>query len=255
MSARCPISAIVVTVILPLVASADEPGPGEVERQLRAQGLVPMKAPPACSQDDPNPRYWVSGDIAKPVITLTRREHAASQTSLRGKRFEYSSVDHGEFGGSLNVSQDRGKPRVLLDANVIHLLPAGDDLFVFSGSAHLGSSVGAVHIIENYDTAPSLQPFTRLPAKPDVIAMDPRTWRIVVVTETSVSEIWAGFYNVITARQHRFPHATSALVSWPNFLIGHCGGVALLELPWRRHRPPALDHSDQITIVSYWTRR
>jgi len=255
MSARCPISAIVVTLILPLVASPDEPEPGEVERQLRAQGLIPMKAPPACSHDDSNPRYWVSGDISKPVVTLTRREQTGSQTSLHGKRFEYSSVDHGEFGGSLSVSQGQGKPRVLLDANVIHLLPTGDDLFVFSGLAHMEMSVGAVHIIENYDSAPSLQTFTRLPAKPDVIAIDPKTWRIVVVSENSVSEIWAGVYSVITARQHRFPHATSALVSWPNFLIGHCGGVALLELPWRRHRPPALDQSDQITIVSYWTRR
>jgi hypothetical protein len=164
-------------------------------------------------------------------------------------------VDHGEFGGSLSVSQGPAKPRVMLDANVIHLLPVGDDLFVFSGLAHMGLSVGAVHRIENYDSAPVLQLFTLLPAKPDVIAMEPKTQRIVAVSEISVSEIWGGFYNVITARHHRFPHATSALVSWPNFLIGHCGGVALLELPWRRHRPPALDHSDQITIVSYWTRR
>lgn len=242
-------------MILPLCASADDPAPGAVERQLRAQGMVPMEAPPACSQDDSNPRYWVSGDIAKPVIALTRRDQAGGQTSLRGKRFEYTSVDHGEFGGTLSVSRGQAKPRELLEANVIHLLPVGDDLFVFSGLAHMGLSVGAVHRIENYDSAPALQVFTRLPAKPDVIAMDPKTWRIVVVSENSVSEIWAGFYNVITARHHRFPHATSALVSWPNFLIGHCGGVALLELPWRRHRPPALDQSDQITIVSYWTRR
>lgn len=242
-------------MLLPLVVAADDPEPGDVERQLRAQGLVPMKVPPTCGGDQSHSRYWVSGDIMKPVVSFTRPEHAVYQTSLDGNRFEYTSVDRGEFGGSLSVSQGRAKPRVLLEANVIHLLPTGDDLLVFSGVAHLGMSVGEVHIIENYDSAPALQLFTRLPGKPDAIAIDQKTRRIVVVSENSVSEIWGGFYTVVSARQFRFPQATSVLVSWPNFLIGHCGGVALLGLPWRRHRPPALDRSDQITIVSYWTRR
>jgi hypothetical protein len=176
------------------------------------------------------------------------------QTSMSGKRFEYTSENRGEWGGSLRVREGNRKPRVLLEANVIHLLPFGEDLLVFAGLAHLGMETGEVFIVDAYDTSPVARLFTRLPEMPKVIAMDEKTRRIAIVTESSVSEIWGNSFSVLTARHFRFPRATSALVSWPNVLIGHCGGVALLELPWRRHRPPAPDGSDELTIVTYWAR-
>jgi hypothetical protein len=236
---------------------AAEPEPGAVEESLRAQGFVQMKAPPECGHGDSRQSiYFVSGDIANPVISGRASAAQTFQTSLRGKRFEYASENRGEWGGTLRARDGRNKPRVLLEANVIHLLPAGDDLFVFDGLDHLGVDFGAVHIVADYDSAPRERLFTQLPGMPTAIAMDPKTRRIAIVTEFSVSEIWGNrYYTLLTARHFRFPRATSALVAWPNMLIGHCGGVALLEFPWRRNRPPAPDGTDQITIVTYWTRR
>jgi hypothetical protein len=255
MEFTCRVGLLSAIVLWPLANHAAEPEPGEVARQLRIQGFDPTKSPAVCIGRDSRPVYRVSGDITRPVITLKTTPNPGHRTALRGRRFHYSSVDHGEFGGTLFVREGDGPQRSLMQTNVVDLVPAGKNLLVFAGLAHVSMSSGDIWVVEAYDSAPKLRFLTQLPEKPDVIAEDPETHRIAIVSEFSVSELWGDFYSVLTARHHRFPHASSAVVSRPNILIGICGGVALLEFPWRRNLPPALDGSDQITIVTYWTRR
>jgi hypothetical protein len=59
--------------------------------------------------------------------------------------------------------------------------------------------------------------------------------------------------DVLMARHAPLPDANSVLsVSKSEILIGICGGIAQVHLPWRS-RPPDAEYN--IPIVTYWTRQ
>ena len=97
-----------------------------LDRQLRAQGLVPSASPPTgCTL----PAFAVRGTPAKPEFVKTDTEKGASALALQGKHFRYSCENRGEWGGSFKVWDSKGGARELLESNVLHLAPVGRGLY------------------------------------------------------------------------------------------------------------------------------
>jgi len=249
------ISLCVAWLLMAIAGHAHDPQLVPVESALRAAGLAPTDRTPPCGSDLRLPHYLVSLVDGGIEISMAPRAPAKRwRRSITAGGFEYTSENNGEFGGKLVVRKGRAAPMVLVEDNIIHLEPHGDQLLVIAGLSHLGLSSGTVYIVDTYATAPKLRLFTHLPEAPETVAFSPR--RTALISNYSVGEIFADWkYDILTARRYPIPQPNSAVYVDTDLVIGFCGGVVVLETPWRHNLPPSPDGSDQITIVTYWTRR
>ena len=223
-----------------------------VERTLRAQGLVPGKKPPAEQGDW---AYAVRGTPEKPEFEEWEcYPFTEGRTSFKGKRFEYLANNRGEWGGEFSVRDGKGVARTLIRENVVEILPAHDELLVFTGLDHGSMDHGAVYAIEHYDEAPRLRFITLLPGTPRVVIDDEHRGGFLVLTRLSLSVIRTHMdrIEVLMSRHAPLPDANSVLsVSKSEILVGICGGIAQVHLSWRSRMP---DPEYNIPVVTYWTR-
>lgn len=99
-----------------------------------------------------------------------------TNTSSNSKKFEengviYSGTSNGEWGGKLSVTQNKST-KVLMEGNIVQLLPVLDGLYVFEGLAHLGSSKGSVYVIQDRRNPVAPERLTLLPDAPVVVSQD-----------------------------------------------------------------------------------
>lgn len=151
----------------------------------------------------------------------------------------YEGADHGEWGGELAVSDAAGNRRVLLKENVRALLPAAQEILVFTGLAHLGTSRGAVHRVVAADSNPRVERVTLLPDAPAVVVDAPYesgAERVVILGSSSVmvlSEL--GGEDRLEVPLVRQPWATlypSSAAIVDGFLVfGMRGGIGVLPVP------------------------
>ena len=98
---------------------------------------------------------------------------------------KYEGTNNGEWGGGLTAIYPDGTRQPLIAENIVSILPfnrapattteesvAGKPgLYVFTGLAHLGSSSGAIYVIEDYETNPAARKITLLPDAPSAITI------------------------------------------------------------------------------------
>jgi hypothetical protein len=245
--------------ILPLIflpwilAGATEPGAASIEESLRAQGLSPGKTPPA---DQGTWALEVRGTATNPQFTETVcYQFTEGRTTFSGRRYVYEARNRGEWGGELTVRRGSGSSRTLIRENIFDIHPYGNRLYVFTGLDHGSMDHGAVYEIEDFDKRPRVRFITLLPGTPRAVGLDAEGRGFLVVTRLSLTLVRTSSdtIDVFMARHAALPDSNSLLqVSKSEILIGICGGVAQVHLPWRS-RPP--DPEYNIPIVTYWTRQ
>lgn len=251
--AACALSLLAGVVIAgPEDVANEQAGAARVEAALRAQGLTPGKQAPPDEygewgievQGTPQDPRFVERNCVPP---------APVSPSFAGKRFSYESRNRGEWGGQL-ILRDRGaRPRALLDENIFALIPSGSALYVFSGLDH-GMDEGGVHVVESFDSRPRFRSISKLPGTPLAIGRtDDHVGGFLVVTRYSLTRVFGGdSIEVLMARHAPLYNANSVLaVGRSQILIGLCGGVAQVQLPWYIPLP---DAGRDIPVVTYWTR-
>lgn len=223
-----------------------------VEALMRSQGLAPGK-PSADAYGE-----WgieVRGTAKNPQLVETDCfPRDIGSWSFSGKRFSYVADNRGEWGGELTVREGNGPPRTLLRENVLFMLPDGRDLYIFSGLDH-GGDRGGLHVVENYDSRPGFRSISQLPGTPLAIGVaEDHLGGFLVVSRLALARVRTGnsMVEILMARHAPLNGANSVLqVGRSQILIGLCGGVAQVHLPWHT-RPP--DATYEIPIVTYWTR-
>jgi hypothetical protein len=230
-------------------------GAARVEKILRAQGLAPGKQAPPDEYGDFG--LSVGGTAEKPEFTNTRCVPPMYDSpSFSGKRFHYVAKNHGEWGGEFMVREGDGPERPLLEENVIFLIPDGADLYVLSGLDH-GMDNGGVHVVRDFDSNPQMVSVSRLPGTPLAYTRgDGMHGELLVVSKLAVTRVRTNSVpeslEVLMARHARLPGANSVLsIGRSQILIGLCGGVAQVQLPWYVRVPGA---ERDIPVVTYWTR-
>jgi hypothetical protein len=221
-----------------------------VEQLLRAQGLAPSARP---RHKQGMPAMRVSGTSKEPRFArATCGRDRRVVEGFSGKRFHYEVKDRGEFGGELRVREGKGPARILLSDNVMHLLPVDRQLYVFGGLSHIGASSGSVYIVEDYDSKPVAAHLSNLPEAPDVVVPAFQGRGFLVISNLTVTGVdFRGNLEPVMARRAVLPDPNSALaMSYADVLVGICGGVAWIHMPWRMQRPP--DPDDEIPLVTYW---
>lgn len=235
-----------------ILAGAAELDAALVENALRAQGLSPGKTPPA---DHGSWGLEVKGTAANPEFSATDCfQFTEGRTAFAGRRYIYQAHNRGEWGGELTVRGGSGSSRTLLRENVFDIYPHENRLYVFTGSDHGGVDHGAVYEIEDFDRRPRVRFITLLPGTPRAVGLDAEGRGFLVVTRLSLTLVRTSSdtIDVYMARHAPLPDSNSLLqVSKSEILIGICGGIAQVHLPWRS-RPP--DPEYNIPIVTYWTR-
>lgn len=248
MIARLP---LIVMACLPVSGvTAPESDAAFVEVTLRAQGLLPGKNPPP---EQGEWAYEIRGTAHRPKFEKTACFAPEPRDLFEGKRFSFIADNRGEWGGELTVRQGKGRARTLIRENVIDMVPFNTTLYVFTGLDHGAMDHGAVYAIEDYDTKPRLRFITLLPGTPRAVSLDESRGGLLVVTRLSLTVVRTSSdtIDVLMARHAPLPEATSVMsVGRSEILIGICGGVAQVHLPWHS-RPPDPDYN--IPIVTYWT--
>ena len=98
----------------------------------------------------------------KGLIRIIRKPHTGlPQPEFSAGNIKYVSENHGEFGGKLEAVWPDNHKKVLIKENISSIIQAGEFLYVFTGSRHMGDE-GAVYRISNFDTAPEVSRLTLL---------------------------------------------------------------------------------------------
>ena len=244
---------IVVGAIAAAPVTAMDPDQMAIEKLLRAEKLVPVPRPNPLVEKR---GFRVLGTSEEPRFETTKCEWGGRDPKpLAAGRFTYDVDNHGEFGGRLVVREGGGEPRELLRGdNFWHLVPFKSDLYVFGGLSHLGISRGTLYLVENYESHPAARALTNLPQHPDVVVPGFKGRGLFVISRLSIT--WVdhhGNLDVVMARRSPLYVPNSGLaMGWADLLVGMCGAVAWIHMPWLTNRPP--DPDDEFPVVTYWAR-
>ena len=132
--------------------------------------------------------YYVT-DSNGTVTINTRRSSVQPLLTYAAENIRYQGTNNGEWGGKLMAIFRNGTNKVLINDNIVSIIPyqpkllestgnnASDEntkaaLYVFTGLAHLGMSSGAIFAIREFDKNPSISRQTLLPDAPYVIIPD-----------------------------------------------------------------------------------
>lgn len=198
---------------------------GYVEREVPE---IASKAWYAANRSHPSIR--VSLDKS---LVISNGEEKRSNPVFDAGTVKYVGVDRGEFGGGLYLNEYKQNETPFFSANIKALVPINGDLYIVSGTAHMNSSRGAIHVIRDYkNPTPPIQ-ITLLPDAPDAISVQ-KTWqgseKIVIAGHSSLMEFtpdseieivafnafWAGLY-------------PSSIVEYnKSYFIGIRSGIAVI---------------------------
>ena len=124
--------------------------------------------------------------------TIRIREDGKSDSKIieyNAGNIKYKGTNRGEWRGELTATFSDGTKKKLIDDNIVsinqykpkHLRITDDKIFfedgksglyIFTGLSHLGSSQGAIYVVEDYDTHPAVKRLTILPDAPLVTITD-----------------------------------------------------------------------------------
>ena len=133
---------------------------------------------------------------------------------------QYEAKNRGEWGGELSVRWPDGSTRSLIRDNTRALVPIGEQLFVFTGLAHLIGDTGAVWVVDDFDRAPRASRVTLLPSMPELVSIDPMSGEFLMVSSHAVMVPIATFGGrvsralVRTCRTKATPRETDLHLQW-----------------------------------------
>lgn len=166
---------------------------------------------------------------------------------------KYLGTNHGEWGGKLIAKYSNDTEIELIRENIVALIPyrpkhlriTEDDeyyedgkpgLYVFTGLAHLGSSRGAIYVVENYKKSPEIRKLTLLPDAPYVIVNDTNNndskYFTIIGSSTVMSydPNWDDFEVELFDQFWWGMYPTSAIKVNSEVLIGMRGGVVVIDM-------------------------
>ena len=232
---------------------------GEIEDALSRAGLVESKIPTGDEWSSAN-RNLVDFVIAHDAEHLTINE----VRDLRGpenRKIAFHdtlliSVNKGEWGGHLSVVGSDGNEHILIRDNIVQLVQEQDELFVFTGLAHMGSAQGAIYKITGNREDVSAEKVTLLPGAPQVVTVE-RNERgyltFLIVTNDgllsfnpksgemkilAIDQFWHGLY------------PTSAQLLDGQLIVGMRSGVAVVSIGQRL----GIGSSPRVTKTRYFSR-
>jgi hypothetical protein len=169
----------------------------------------------------------------KSLVITTTKEHG-SDVSFDAGTVKYIGINNGEWGGGLYLNKYNRDEEPFFSANIRALVPIKNDLYIFSGLAHMGSSGGAIHVIRNYIEPSKPIQVTLLADAPSVMLAG-KAWRgsdtIMIVGHSSLMEftpdtnlkiiVFNAFWSSL--------YPTSIAKIEENYYVGIRSGVAVIS--------------------------
>ena len=212
---------------------------GEIDEALARAGLVESKIPEGDAWYTANRSslsYVIANDAGQLTIKELKNFHRPPDTRVTFNGKSLTGGNRGEWGGNLSVADPDGTEHILIRQNIVQLIPEKDELFVFTGLAHLGAAHGAIYKVTGDKEGLNAEKVTLLPGAPQVVAIernDKGYFGFLVITNDglvsfspkfsemkmlAIDQFWSGLY------------PTSALLLDSQLIIGMRSGVAVVSM-------------------------
>jgi hypothetical protein len=211
---------------------------GEIEDALNRAGLVETPTPTGDAWAAANHHlvdYVIANDAGKPAIKEVKGLRQPREIKVAFNGNTLIGENKGEWGGSLSVVNQDGTKRILIPENIVQLIQEEDELFVFTGLAHLFSAQGAIYKVTHDKAGVKAEKVTLLPGAPQVVVTernDRGYFGFLIVTNDglvrftpkyldlkvlAIDQFWSGLY------------PTSAQLVDNQLMIGMRSGVAVVS--------------------------
>lgn len=211
---------------------------GEIEDALNRAGLVETPIPTGEAWLAANHHlvdYVIANDAGKLAIKELKMLRQPQEIKLRFNGKTLIGENKGEWGGSLSVVSQDGTKQILIPENIVQLIQEEDELFVFTGLAHLFSAHGAIYKVVRDKEDVKAEKLTLLPGAPQVVIAernDRGYFGFLIVTNDglvrftpkyldlkvlAIDQFWSGLY------------PTSAQLVDNQLMIGMRSGVAVVS--------------------------
>lgn len=181
--------------------------------------------------------YFVRNESGKLTIGLiTVDNQPKDNLTIVTDKVQYIGSNKGEWGGELVAKWPEGTTDKLINDNIVALIPEQDDLYVFTGLAHLTSNRGAVYKILNFETKPKVEKVTLLPQAPNVVLRNKQQENVlefVIITSSGVTLLEPEYDDLKVLDTKLFwggLYPNSAVQTTDGFLIGMRSGIASFSL-------------------------
>lgn len=212
---------------------------GEIEDVLTRAGLVESKIPTGDAWTAANHAlvdYVIADDAEQLAIKEVKnfRQRQDTKVTFNGKAF--IGANRGEWGGNLSIVDPDGTAHILIRDNIVQLIQEKDELFVFTGLAHLGSAQGAIYKVTRGQGDVNTEKVTLLPGAPEVVAVersDSGYFAFLVVTNDGLVSFSPKFFGMKVLAIDQFWHGlypNSARVLDSQLIIGMRSGVAVVSM-------------------------
>lgn len=208
----------------------------ELEKSIISYGLAETKIPEGQKLQDANKKaneYCILEKSKKIIIKKARNYCKQDPQEVTINGYSFVGTDRGEFIGNLSVIYPGGSKRILIEDNVIQLIPVQDELFVFTGLSHMFTSRGAVHKVTVKDGKISSERLTLLPKEPNYVLLSNKKELLFFIVSYDglfsfdvereslrillKDQFWGGLY------------PTSAIMKADQLAIGMRSGIALID--------------------------
>lgn len=190
------------------------------------------------SQTLPNYIYCVKR-INRKISIIKELQNRCSDSLIikKIKGLTFKGTNFGEWGGTLELISDKNNAQVLIKDNIRDFYYQNEELFVFTGLAHLSTDRGAIFSVLLKNSEYKVQRLTLLPSAPEIIIQDHHNENITqYFIITGDGSLFLFFSNPLRIRTLAFnqlwgaSYATSAIKVGNKILIGIRGGVIVAKL-------------------------
>lgn len=231
----------------------------EIEVVLSRAGLVESKIPTGDAWFAAN-RDLVDYAIASDAGQLTIKE-GRNLLKREDKKITFHDkllvgTNQGEWGGNLSIIGSDGSKHIVIADNIAQLIKEEDELFVFTGFAHLGSAQGAIYKIIRDNEDIKVEKVTLLPGAPEAVAIERNErgyFAFLVVTNNgllSYSPRFGGLKILAIDQFWNGLYPTSAQLHDGQLVIGMRSGVTVVSM----QQSIGIGSVPRVTKIRYFSR-
>lgn len=232
----------------------------EIEEALSRAGLVESEMPSGNAWLAANRSlvdYVIATDAGQLTIKEVKNFRRPQETKVTFNGKLLIGANRGEWGGKLSVVDSDGTTYILVRDNIVQLIQEKDELFVFTGLAHLGSAQGAIYKLTGNKEDVNAEKVTLLPGAPAVVVIernDRGYFAFLIVTNDGLVSFSPKSSEMRVLAIDQFWHGlypTSAHLLGSQLIIGMRSGVAVV----RMGQSVGMGSAPRVTKIQYFSKK